>query len=263
MKQVASVRTQPIADNDLKALIDVALDYLEKRAPRLLHCLEEFHLFAETVRPRPAVKYQPEKDFFARREEVRSSCERNSKLLQLRTACFILIGFSTGMRLSEILATKRGCIRQEATSNHGIFYWIDSKLFKTQKIGSGSDRSWMCGPLAKRAVETLETLGSLLGAPVQTPYLFFSFQHFAADASFQERDGGSNRRNSSFGKDDRPVGPGGRRKSCRSRLFRLLLFLDDPGVSLICQLGETEQVVNAEGIVASASRSRPCKDGRR
>ena len=180
MKQVASVRTQPIADNDLKALIDVALDYLEKRAPRLLHCLEEFHLFAETVRPRPAVKYQPEKDFFARREEVRSSCELNSKLLQLRTACFILIGFSTGMRLSEILATKRGCIRQETTSNHGIFYWIDSKLFKTQKIGSGSDRSWMCGPLAKRAVETLETLGSLLGAPVQTPYLFFAFQHFAA-----------------------------------------------------------------------------------
>jgi len=35
----------------------------------------------------------------------------------------------------------------------------------------------------------------------------------------------------------------------KSRLFRLLLFLHDPAVGLICQLGEAEEIINSEEIV--------------
>ncbi|MCI0558451.1 MAG: site-specific integrase, partial [Nitrososphaera sp.] len=175
-------RTQPIPDNELKALIDAALNYMQNRAPLIFKCLEEFNLFAETAnlksKSRDQRRYQWYKYFFAKREDFRSSDELNTELIHLRTACFIVIASSTGMRISEILAIKRGCIRQEPTSNHGIFYWIDSKLFKTQRKDTGSDRSWMCGPLTAQAVAVLEKMGSLLGAHSRTPYLFFSFKHF-------------------------------------------------------------------------------------
>ncbi len=172
-------RTQPIHDQELKMLIEAAMNYLRHRAPIIFNCLEKFNRFAEDFKlgfpNRQLRSHICERDFFAGREDLRSIVDLNNELIHLRSACFIIIAFSTGMRISEILAMKHGCLRQESTSNHGIFYWIDSKLFKTQQTDGGSSRSWMCGPLAAQAVETLEKCGRLIRAYPRVSYLFVGF----------------------------------------------------------------------------------------
>jgi integrase-like protein len=171
-------RTQPVPDQDLKILIEATVSYLQHRAPIIFNCLEKFNCFAEDFKlgfpDRHLRSHICERDFFAGREDLRSIVDLNNELIRLRSACFI-IAFSTGMRISEILAMKHGCLRQESTSNHGTFYWIDSKLFKTQLTDGGSSRSWMCGPLAAQAVETLERCGHLIRAYPRASYLFVGF----------------------------------------------------------------------------------------
>lgn len=77
-------------------------------------------------------------------------------LIRLRTACFILIAFVTGMRLSEILSIEAGCIESECTDD-GEFIWINSSIHKS--LGSGvTSARWLCGPVAAKAVAVLERL---------------------------------------------------------------------------------------------------------
>jgi integrase len=175
--------TKAIPDGELKALIDVALDYVNRRAPLILGCLRKFAKFAESIDP-----YQIrssdlksrylQNNFFRDQKHYRSSMELNTELVLLRTACLIIIAFSTGMRISELVEIRRKCLRQVVDADHGVFHWVDSMLFKTQKLNSGSPRSWMCGPLAAQAVKVLKEMGWLLGARSDSAYLFLSFGHF-------------------------------------------------------------------------------------
>lgn len=176
------VTTEAVPDPDLKALIDSALHYTQNLAPAILKCLREYMRFAQSsgvnsIRHKNTRAWHI-KRFFSGREDFRSSAELNSSLISLRTACFIVIAFSTGMRLSEIMATRRNCVRRQFDPHHGVFYWIHSLLFKTQKKNSGSPRSWMCGRLAAHAVSVMTVMGRLLGAHKHSPYLLISFSHF-------------------------------------------------------------------------------------
>jgi integrase len=177
------VNTKPIHDDQLKKIIDVSLDYIQKRAGLIFQCLVEFHLFAKDVdfgafKSSDVKSRYIERHFFSRRNDIKSSTELNSSLVRLRTACFIMIAFCTGMRMSELLAIQRGCISKRKDANHGTFYWLKSLLFKTQKKNAGSFRYWMCGKLAAEAVSVMERMGELLGAHHKTPYLFFAFSHY-------------------------------------------------------------------------------------
>lgn len=176
------LKTKAIPDDELKAMIDVAIDYIQNQSVLMFKCLEEYNLFAQRVGLK-AIKrsrkwHYIEDHFFSFREDYRSSAELNASLVRLRTACFIIIAFCTGMRMSELLATRRGSISQQWDANHGTFYWLRSLLFKTQRTNSGSPRSWMCGRVAAEAVFVMERMGELLGAHSETKYLFIKFQHF-------------------------------------------------------------------------------------
>jgi integrase len=189
-QKVAGVRyngsrtsTQAIPDNELRELIDLAADYIERQSPLMFECLEEFYQFCAgqdfSGFKREVKSLYIGRNFFAKQPHFRSGPELNTALVHLRTACLIMVAFCTGMRISEVMATRRGCIRQEQDPNHGTFYWLDSKLFKTQKDNAGSPRSWMCGRLAAQAVTVMERMGELLGAPGKTQHLFIAFTYFS------------------------------------------------------------------------------------
>jgi integrase len=176
-------KTLAIPDSELKSLINAALNYIQHQAPVMFKCLEEYQHFAKTVdsgsfKASTWKSQYFETHFFSKRNDYQSSADLNVALLNLRTSCFVIIAFCTGMRISEILTIKRGCIRQQEDTNHGSFFWIDSLLFKTQKKNSGSPRSWMCGPLGAQAVAVLERMGELIGTHNHTQYLFFAFTHY-------------------------------------------------------------------------------------
>lgn len=177
-----SGRYQPIPDEELRELISTSLDYIQNLAPLMFKRLEDLDRFISDNNLQKLSRSRQrcilEEQFFPLDENFKSSSQLNSALLSLRSACFIVIAFSTGMRLSEITAMKVGCVREEITSNHGKFYWIDSKLYKTQKMRAGTDRSWMCGALAAQAVRVLEQMRDAMGVISKSQSLFFSFYHF-------------------------------------------------------------------------------------
>lgn len=91
-------------------------------------------------------------------------------LVRLRSACFILIAFITGMRLSELLSLEEGCVERELTDD-GEFIWINSYIHKT--LGGEVVKSkWLCGPEAAKAVSVLERLTASLRSTTGCPRLF-------------------------------------------------------------------------------------------
>jgi len=74
----------------------------------------------------------------------------------LVTACFIIIALS-GMRLEEITAIRRGCIRRVGLRNGDERISLDGTIFKHQRLG-GVPTSWVVTEPIATAVAVLERL---------------------------------------------------------------------------------------------------------
>ncbi len=85
-------------------------------------------------------------------------CELNRELCYLQNACFVLIAFATGMRLSEILSLQVGCCEIEKESGQVDLVWLRSRVFKMQGVPEGRKARWLGGPLCARAVRVMERL---------------------------------------------------------------------------------------------------------
>lgn len=190
--QARSIKTRYIPDEDAKRLLTVAIKYVEEYAPILFDCWRrvselkdspQFKALSLTRRyahvSQLLAGYRPPGTFsnnapFERGFEGIHAFE--AELLRLRTACFLLIGFSTGMRISEIASVEKGCISTSESRNHGTLYWLTGISYKTEKTSAGVVRKWMCGRLAAKAVTVLEEMSTLLGAGNDTEKLFFTLE---------------------------------------------------------------------------------------
>lgn len=76
---------------------------------------------------------------------------------RLVDACFIVIAGLTGMRYSEVLALRRGCVATETDEYGHKWYRVYSRIFKGQPLGGKKD-SWRVIEPVKRAIEVLEEL---------------------------------------------------------------------------------------------------------
>ena len=167
-------RTEAIPDVELKIIIDWCLEYISNKSNKLLTNLEKFVIYAQELTNKKVdikVSTRRTNRFWEDNPDFNSTFRFIREISLLRAACFIIIAFSTGMRVSEILSIKKGAIREEKILNHDIFYWIDSTLYKGQKRFRGTARSWMAGKKAAEAVEILEKLSSFFSTE-ETPYLF-------------------------------------------------------------------------------------------
>lgn len=164
-------RTDYIPDEILKDLIGAAIEYTTVWGP---HILEASALMVNIRKRFPestedTVRYRQRralKDFEQKRSHNTKSAIRPSlsnlnhlheARTRLRTACGILIVFVTGIRLSELLSIKAGCIEIENTAD-GEFIWLHSTIYKIQGIAAGKPGRWLGGPLARRVVAILEQL---------------------------------------------------------------------------------------------------------
>ncbi len=90
-------------------------------------------------------------------------CDLYRRLRLLQISCFIIIATSTGMRLSELLALKPGCVIKRKIKGHeGFLFWLRSTLTKTSPNITGENAFWLCGELSARAIRILEQLHILL-----------------------------------------------------------------------------------------------------
>lgn len=77
-------------------------------------------------------------------------------LTPLMSAAYVLIAYLTGMRESEVTATRAGCIKVRR-SDDGLIerYWIESRAFKGEEA-RGRVRRWVAIEPVQRAVRVLE-----------------------------------------------------------------------------------------------------------
>ena len=161
-------QTQIIPDEILTPLVRAALEYVDRFADYLLDACEGvedirerqrwFGVWARRyVHKHASAAYGLDGSKFE--NGLRSLRHLNQELCYLQTACFVLIAFMTGMRISELLALREGCCEIETEPGHADLVWLRSRVFKMQGVPNGRSAKWLGGPICARAVRVLERLG--------------------------------------------------------------------------------------------------------
>jgi integrase len=76
----------------------------------------------------------------------------------LQFACFVIVAITTGMRLSELMSMRRGCLEIESHPGEEDLFWVKSRIFKMQFVAQGRKAKWLGGPICAKAVFALERL---------------------------------------------------------------------------------------------------------
>ena len=156
----------PLIRNAVRLLGPPADDIIEAR-DRLLEISEDAQKrnLASHARPnnlRKALKARPlawkrsrEETWYrkglGKNEEIRNLCDR------LTDAAFIVLSYLVGMRISEILGLKTGCItKRPSLSGDETFTFVTGKIYKTAPTADGEPHEWVAPPIVERAVEVLE-----------------------------------------------------------------------------------------------------------
>ncbi|MCZ2076273.1 MAG: site-specific integrase [Bryobacterales bacterium] len=163
-------KTEIIPEHILGTLVRASLQYVDQFSEYLLDCADEL----ENIRGNAAPNQFPYLGTRHLRRHalapyplagsrlgmgVRSLRRLSTELCHLQTACFVLIAFATGMRLSELLSLREGCCEVVAEPGQPDLTWVHSRVFKMQGVPDGREAKWLGGPLCGRAVHVLERLG--------------------------------------------------------------------------------------------------------
>ncbi len=75
----------------------------------------------------------------------------------LYIACFVVISYLVGLRVSETLHLQAGCVQQRTSDNEN-FSVLVGQIFKRQPEYAGRGHEWVAPPVAVMAVDVLESL---------------------------------------------------------------------------------------------------------
>lgn len=174
-------QTRVIPDEVLGPLVRAALEYVDDFADYLLDTFDavekirkggcDFEYRANRYLRESALSaYELNGTRFQR--GLPSLRQLNKELCYLQTACFVVIAFATGMRLSEILSLRTGCCEIQKEPGQPDLVWLRSLVFKLQGTPEGRRAKWLAGPVCARAVAVLERLGRPVRRRLKAPYLW-------------------------------------------------------------------------------------------
>lgn len=174
-------QTQVIPDEALMPLIQGALEYVDRSADYLLDAfdgVEEIrkarcnfpYRAAHYLREQPISAYGLEGTRFA--GGLQAVRQLFVELNHLQTACFVLIAFTTGMRISEILSLREGCCEIVKERGQPDLVWLRSRVYKMQGVPAGRPAKWLGGPVCAMAVAVLERLGRRVRRRLKASYLW-------------------------------------------------------------------------------------------
>jgi integrase len=180
-------QTEIIPDEILGPLVRTSLEYVDRFADYLLDTCEavedlrqrqrDFGYWSRwRVREHPAGGYGLQGSKFE--SGLSSVSQLNQELNYLQTACFVLIAFATGMRVSEILSLREGCCETEKEPGQPDLVWVRSRVFKMQGVPEGRPAKWLGGPICSRAVQVLERLGRPVRRQAKSSFLWLPIPSF-------------------------------------------------------------------------------------
>src|SRR5260370_12986969 len=153
-------QTEVIPDETLGLLVRASIDYIDRFAGYLLDVSEAVEAARRPGRRLDAKSsgclqlHSPsayELDGTKLESALSSLRELNKELCYLQTACFVVIAFSTGMRVSEILSLREGCCEIQTEPGQADLIWLHSRVFKMQGEPEGRKAKWLRGPLSPTA----------------------------------------------------------------------------------------------------------------
>ena len=176
-------QTEIIPDEILGPLVRASLEYVDRFAPYLLNTCERVEEIRKQrrnfmnrsrrcVREHAPAAYGLKGSKFE--NGLASVRQLNIELCYLQTACFVLIAFATGMRVSEILSLQAGCCETQKEPGQADLVWLRGRVFKMQGVPDGRRTKWLGGPVCAKAVAVLERLGRQVRRRVGTNYLWMS-----------------------------------------------------------------------------------------
>jgi len=96
-------------------------------------------------------------------EPVTSTKQLRHRLDRVYDACFIVIAYLVGARLSEIAALTAGCIESHPSADgQERFAYLVGRIWKTSPDGQGRPHRWVAPAPVVRAVEVMERLSEPL-----------------------------------------------------------------------------------------------------
>ncbi|HEX5432835.1 MAG TPA: hypothetical protein VFY05_01245 [Candidatus Angelobacter sp.] len=157
-------QTEIIPDEVLGPLVQASLEYIDRYADFLLDANEAVAKLRQHNKER--YRFQRLAARYLREHVLKASnfggglCARqlNKELCYLQTACFVVIAFATGMRVSELLSLSEGCCEIQTEPGQADLVWLRSRVFKMHGMPQGRSAKWLGGPLCARAVRVLERL---------------------------------------------------------------------------------------------------------
>lgn len=158
-------QTEIIPDSTLGPLVRASLEYVERFAGYLLDASDAIEKsrtqHSYLARSARYLRGHDASAYGLKDTKFRTGLSRqmlNRELGYLQTACFVLIAFATGMRISEILSLCEGCCETQSEPGQSDLVWLHSRVFKMQGVPEGHKAKWLGGPVCAAAVQVLERL---------------------------------------------------------------------------------------------------------
>lgn len=160
LKQTAAHRkpkTEFIPDAIAARVGEAALDYVKNRADRILNAIAAVAM-AGQKKSNAGLKKGSQvqaKTAAARAAGYKGFVDLKTEAIFLRTACYIVIGLFSGIRDSEIMSLKEGCIAPGKSRDGSIdVLWLHGMIYKTGQ----RPKRWIVPPAVGEAVEVLRRM---------------------------------------------------------------------------------------------------------
>jgi integrase len=155
------------------ALVQGAIEFLS-HAPGILHARD---VYAESVSRSRARHLSPvtasglatralqewQADAGGKAPPILSTIDLERQIDMLYAACFVVISYLVGLRVSEILHLQAGCVEyrcRDAGDGGQAITVIVGTIFKREAHYHGRRHEWVAPPVAAQAIEILETLSA-------------------------------------------------------------------------------------------------------
>jgi integrase len=152
-------KTPVIPDRVLQKLGKVAIDYIENRAAKILDVRDQLaaceNRFLSVYRPEIGAT-QRQATLVAQALGYPTAREHWRELINLKTACYVVIGMFSGIRDSELLSLSANCIVHSRSRDGVDLRWLRGTIYKT----GIRPKKWVVPPIVETAVQVMERLSA-------------------------------------------------------------------------------------------------------
>jgi integrase len=164
----AQNKTERIPDEVAVDLLSKAFNYVEVKSEAILKAMDA----VEAFRKEPTEEDNHTKIAIAEEHGVADLRDLNAEKKRLRTACYIIIAYFSGIRVSEGLSIKKGCIEKKRSDNGTDYYLLHSTHYKTEKRPKAD--TWLVPEAVAIAVDVLERLSEPWRKQSELDYLLLN-----------------------------------------------------------------------------------------